>query len=215
MVLWTVPDRLVERLARAYPGCIFRVPTRDRLIAITLDDGPDPRSTRPILEELERHGARATFFLISDRVAGQESQVRTLVAQGHEIGNHGTRDRPAIRLPPAAFEADLLAAHAVLARFGKVSWARPGSGWYSREMVEIMGRHGYRCALGSVYPYDAAVPSPAFATDFILRQVAPGSIVVLHQGADRGTRTAAVLREVLPELRRRGYRMVTLTELAR
>jgi peptidoglycan/xylan/chitin deacetylase (PgdA/CDA1 family) len=101
----------------------------------------------------------------------------------------------------------------VLAAYGPVHWARPGSGWYSQAMIATMARHGYRCALGSVYPYDAAIPSATFSSWHILRNVRPGAIVVLHDGGARGRRTARVLQTVLPELRRRGFRVVTLSEL--
>jgi peptidoglycan-N-acetylglucosamine deacetylase len=77
----------------------------------------------------------------------------------------------------------------------------------------VLQRHGYRCVLGSVYPFDATIPSAAWATGYILRNVRPGAIVVLHDGGGRGRRTARVLAEVLPELRRRGYRVVSLSEL--
>jgi peptidoglycan/xylan/chitin deacetylase (PgdA/CDA1 family) len=81
-------------------------------------------------------------------------------------------------------------------------------------MVATMARHGYRCALGSVYPYDATIPSATFSTRYILRNVGPGGILVLHDGGSRGRRTARVLRAVLPELKGRGFRVVTLSELA-
>jgi len=94
-------------------------------------------------------------------------------------------------------------------------WARPGGGWYTAAMVAVMHRHGYRCALGSVYPYDPAIPWPPYAAWFILRNVRPGAIIILHEGNGRGPRTERVLATVLPELRRRGYRVVTLSELMR
>jgi peptidoglycan/xylan/chitin deacetylase (PgdA/CDA1 family) len=81
-------------------------------------------------------------------------------------------------------------------------------------MIDVMERHGYRCALGSVYPFDATIPSVAWASSHILRNVRPGAIVILHDGGSRGRRTARVLAEVLPELRRRGYRVASLSELA-
>jgi peptidoglycan/xylan/chitin deacetylase (PgdA/CDA1 family) len=81
-------------------------------------------------------------------------------------------------------------------------------------MIEVMQRHGYRCALGSVYPFDATIPSAAWATRHILRNVRPGAIVVLHDGGNRGRRTVRILAEVLPELHRRGYRVVSLSQLA-
>jgi peptidoglycan-N-acetylglucosamine deacetylase len=213
--LWSPPEWLVDQLARWHPDCLYRVPTRAPLVALTIDDGPDPTSTPLILAELRRSEARATFFLITDRVRGQEHLVRTMALEGHELGNHFTRDRASIRLSPRAFEADLLEAHQVLVPYGPVKWARPGSGWYSRGMIDAMKRHGYRCALGSIYPFDAVIPSTVFAARHTLWNVRPGGVVVLHDGGSRGRRTAKVLSEVLPELRRRGYRVVSLSELAR
>jgi peptidoglycan/xylan/chitin deacetylase (PgdA/CDA1 family) len=211
--LWSAPEWLIDQLARWHPGCLYRVPTQAPIVALTIDDGPDPISTPAILAELRRQGARATFFLITERVRGQEQLVRTITSQGHELGNHFTRDRASIRLSSSAFEADLLLAHQVLASYGAVKWARPGSGWYSRAMIGVMRRHEYRCALGSVYPFDAMIPSAGFAARYIIGHTRPGAVVVLHDGGSRGRRTAKVLSEVLPELRRRGYRVVSLSEL--
>jgi peptidoglycan/xylan/chitin deacetylase (PgdA/CDA1 family) len=204
---------LLDRLAGLCPGCLYRVPTSARVIALTLDDGPDANTTPLILAELRRHGARATFFLITGRIRGQELLVRQLVADGHELGNHFTRDRPSIRLSADEFARDLDEAHQTLVRYGSVHWARPGSGWYSQAMIATMERQGYRCALGSVYPYDASIPSSRFASWYILRNVRPGAILVLHDGGARGRRTARVLQAVLPTLRQRGYQVVSLSEL--
>jgi peptidoglycan/xylan/chitin deacetylase (PgdA/CDA1 family) len=77
-----------------------------------------------------------------------------------------------------------------------------------------MSRKGYECALGSVYPYDATIPSSAFAARYILRNVRPGAVIVLHDGGARGRRSARTLRTVLPALSSRGYRVVALSELA-
>jgi peptidoglycan-N-acetylglucosamine deacetylase len=208
------PVWLVDRIAAAFPGCLYRVRTDERLIALTVDDGPDEHTTPRLLDELQRQGARATFFLIGQRVHGLEPLVRRMVAEGHELGNHFMHDRPAILLEPDELARDLRRTHALLAPLGKPRWARPSSGWYSPEMVETMARERYRCALGSVYPYDATIPSSRFASRHILSTARPGAIIVLHDGGARGWRTTRILRTVLPELRRRGYRVVTLSELA-
>ena len=212
-IVWTAPTWLIDAIAERYPGCVYRVSTRDRIVALTLDDGPDSVSTPLILAQLRKHGAHATFFLISERVRGQEQLVRSIVAEGHELGNHFTHQRPSIRLGLQQFEEDLLLAHGVLRNFGKPTWARPASGWYTQQMVDVMRRHGYRCALGSVYPFDTAFPSVSWAIRYILRNSRPGAIVVLHDGGRRGHRTAQVLAAVLPELRKRGYRVVSLSDL--
>ncbi len=212
-VLWAAPPWVVDRLARLYPGCLYRVTTDEPVIALTLDDGPDTVTTARLLQELRQHTARATFFLIADRVPGREQLVRRIVAEGHELGNHLTQDRPSIRLSSSEFASDLQRAARVLAPFAPVHWVRPGSGWYSEAMIDTIQRAGYRCALGSVYPFDASIHSVPFARWYILRHVRPGAIVVLHDGGARGWRTARVLGAVLPELRRQGYQVVSLSEL--
>ena len=208
------PAAVVDRLAARYPGCLYRLPVRAPMVALTIDDGPDPTTTPLILAELRRYGARATFFVITGRLEGRAPLVRQLLAEGHELGNHFTRDRPSILLGAEAFARDLEQAHQALAPYGAVRWARPGSGWYSQRMVATLAEKGYRCALGSVYPYDATIPSAEFASWHVLRNVRPGAVLVLHDGGTRGKRTARVLRTVLPALQRRGFRVVSLSELA-
>jgi peptidoglycan-N-acetylglucosamine deacetylase len=213
VVLWSAPAWFFTLLARLHPGCLYQVPTPDLVVALTIDDSPDSISTSRILDQLRRHNAGATFFLITDRVRGQERLIERIVQGGHQIANHFTRDRPSIWLDRREFEADLLQGHQALSKWVQPRWARPGSGWYTQKMVDVMRRHGYRCALGSVYPFDVLIPSVPWAGSYILRNVRPGAIIVLHDGGDRGLRTARVLSDVLPKLRRRGYRVLSLSEL--
>ena len=70
----------------------------DRHIALTIDDGPDPNTTGRILDVLLEHEAKATFFLIGENIAGNEAIVRRMLAEGHEIGNHGWQDRMSLLL---------------------------------------------------------------------------------------------------------------------
>jgi peptidoglycan/xylan/chitin deacetylase (PgdA/CDA1 family) len=204
----------VDALARRSPRVLYFVDTDEPVVALTLDDGPDPQTTPRILDVLARYEARATFFLISDRVRGNEQLVQEIVEAGHELGNHMTRDRPSVQLSSDRFETALLEADSVLSRFAEGRWFRPGGGRYSDAMLSIIERHGYRCALGSVYPYDATIPSSSFAVQHVLRRLRPGSVIILHDHGERGARTAAALERILPELRRRGLRTVTLSELA-
>jgi peptidoglycan/xylan/chitin deacetylase (PgdA/CDA1 family) len=212
LVLWQ-PRWLVTALAKRSPEVVYYVETTEPVVALTIDDGPDRETTPGILRALAAHGARATFFLLSERVPGNEGVVSQIVEQGHELGNHLTRDERHIDLPTSEFEAVLLEAHAVLSRFGSLRWVRPGAGWYDDSVLAVVRAHGYRVALGSIYPYDAQIPFTAFAVPHVLRNLRPGSILVLHDGGARGRRTISVLQRVLPELQRRGFRVVTLSEL--
>ena len=214
LALWTAPRWLVPRVAAHSPRCLYTVPTPERVVALTLDDGPDSAHTRTLLDLLRAHDARATFFLISGRVPGDEALVRAMVAEGHELGNHLTRDEASIRLPAHAFAAAVAEAGRVLGEFGTVRWLRPGSGWYNGTMLDIIERSGYQCALGSVYPYDAQLPWPTLSAAYVLANTRPGAVIVLHEGGERSRRTIETLRQVLPVLRDRGYQVVTLSELA-
>ncbi|ASC70985.1 Chitooligosaccharide deacetylase [Halomicronema hongdechloris C2206] len=202
--------RLIQALS---PGVLFFVETSQPLVALTIDDGPDGETTPDILAVLARYQVTATFFLISSRVPGQGAVVTAMVAQGHELGNHLTEDRPSITLSRAEFTAALTAAHDCLAAFAAPRWLRPASGWYRPAMVDIAHRHGYGVALGAPFPFDTHIPSVDFACGQILTTIRPGSIIILHDGGQRGRRTLVVLERLLPVLQGRGYRVVSLSEL--
>ncbi len=207
------PSWVVSMLAKHSPEVVYLVDTQEPVVALTIDDGPDPIGTPRILDVLSQHDAHATFFLITSRIPGNEELVVRTVEEGHELANHLTTDGRSILLSPSEFERRLLESHRVLSRFSDVHWFRPGSGWYNDAMLSILHQHDYQCALGSVYPFDPQIPSAWFASRYVLRNVRPGSIIVLHDHGARGERTASALAVILPELNRRGFRVVTLSEL--
>ncbi len=213
LTLLAQPHWILRIIQAIGPEVVYFVETTQPRVALTLDDGPDLQTTPRILEILRENQVRATFFLISDQVLGCEDLVQTMVREGHELGNHMTADQPSIRLSPEAFAQDLLTAHGVIAKFARVRWMRPASGWYSSAMVAIAKTHGYRMALGSVFPYDTHIASAWFARHHIEVNIRPGAVIVLHDGQDRGQRTAEVLQRLLPNLKARGYDLVTLSEL--
>ena len=132
-----------------------------------------------------------------------------MVAQGHEIGNHRMRDEPSIQLSEEEFERQLLQAHNILRDYSTVRWFRPGSGWFNQRMLRQLKKHGYRCVLGSVYPYDTIIGVVSLLSDYILRNIFAGSIIILHDGSLERERTVEVLKEIIPKLKKSGYQFVT------
>jgi peptidoglycan/xylan/chitin deacetylase (PgdA/CDA1 family) len=204
------PDWLLGSLSKRVT---YSVDTDQPLVALTIDDGPDASTTPVILDLLEQHASKATFFVITERIPGNEHLVERMIEEGHELGNHMTNEEPSIRLGRDGFAADLIAAESALAEFDEIRWLRPGSGWFTANMIDTAESRGYRMALGSVYPFDHLIPSSWFASEFILWRIQPGDVIVLHDHRWRGERTAETLGRVLPELSDRGYKVVTLSEL--
>lgn len=87
---------------------------------------------------------------------------------------------------------------------------RPGSGFFSGRMRSMLGRLGYRLVLGDIYPHDPQIHLWNVNARHILSMLQPGSIIICH---DRRSWTVPMLQKVLPEIRRRGYRVATVTEL--
>ena len=171
--------------------------TQAKAIALTIDDGPDAATTPEILRVLEQNGAHG-HSSSSQPGSRQRSAVAAIVAEGHELGNHLVRDEPSLKLSPAEFERQLVESHAVLSRFATLRWFRPGSGKYDERMLATLEAHGYRCALGSVYPFDPQIRWSWFSRRFILSNVQPGSVVILHDWDSKGRRTVHTLSKVLP-----------------
>jgi peptidoglycan/xylan/chitin deacetylase (PgdA/CDA1 family) len=213
VLLFLEPEWVVARLRKHSPEVLYSVDTQELVVALTIDDGPDPIETPKILDVLKRHGAHATFFVITSRISGNEEVLHRMIEEEHEIANHLFYDQPSISLSDEQFESQLLETDELLSEFGVIRWFRPGSGWYNDEMLEIVEKNGYRCALGSVYPFDPQIGSAWFIENYILSNASPGAVIVLHDYGDRGARTAEALGTILPELKERGYRVVTLSEL--
>ncbi len=208
------PRWIVRRLNGHTPGVQYAWPTDSKVIALTIDDGPDPESTPRILEVLDQYDAHATFFVLTDRIPGLEPLLERMLSEGHELGNHMLTDRASIRLSASEFEQHLLRAREILGDYAPTRWFRPGSGWYNREMLAILHRYGYETVLGSVYPYDAHLPSSWLASHYVLWRAHPGGVIILHDWGERGMRTVETLQVILPALQARGYRILNLTELS-
>lgn len=204
-------SRLVEQ--QTSDEVLFHADTREKVIALTIDDGPHAELTPEILDALAELQVPATFFIIGSQVPGNEAVMARIVAAGHELGNHLMSDRRSITLDPNEFERQLAESHALIAPFGPVRWFRPGSGFYNTRMLEQIRPYNYRCVVGSVYPYDAQLHSVEFATGYILGNSQAGSIIVLHDGDCERQGTVEILRRIVPALQKRGYRFATLSEL--
>lgn len=210
------PHMLARLAGELLPfGVIWHVKTAEPMVALSFDDGPSPVTTPDLLNILARHHARATFFLIGSRVAGNEAILTDLVGRGNEIANHSMFDRPSVKLSPDEFESDFLHAHRILSEYTQVHLFRPGSGWFTPAMLKILAAYDYRCVLGSVAVLDVNHGRPRRQARRMLRRIGPGSIIILHEGTPERRGVIELTEILVSELRLLGYEVRTVSELLR
>ncbi|KAL5118338.1 hypothetical protein ACEQ8H_003687 [Pleosporales sp. CAS-2024a] len=216
-VIYKPPHVLIRYFQYRWSDVLWHVPLRQKTIALTIDDAPSP-FTRDIVALLHQHDAKATFFIIGGQVRGREAHLQAIVAAGHELGNHAMHDEPSRSLPAHVLAEQLVEVESYINATYADAGAerpprrlfRPGSGLFTTLMRQQVRRLGYQMVLGSVYPHDAQIAYPTLNAKHILSMVRPGSIVVCH---DRRSWTVPMLTKVLPELKRRGYTVTTISGL--
>lgn len=209
------PRSVTALLALRYPGAIFHLERKDRVIALAIDDGPDPEASLAIGRYLAAEGIPATFFVIGERAEGQADLLRALSALGHRIGAHFYSDEVTARLPRDRVEASLAATLAAIPGDVPVRLVRPGFGLPSDAAVAVAHGRGLRLVVGDVPGFDAWNPPGWLLRAYFRIAVRPGSIVTLHEGGARGARTLARLPAILSDLRQRGFVFVPIEEESR
>lgn len=193
----------------------FRVRTAQRALALTFDDGPDPRWTPQVLAALARHEATATFFVVGQRAARHPNLLRRVAAAGHAVGSHtySHADLVGVSSKQAAVElrrtndtiADVLGTAPTL--------LRPPYGHLDPVGMLAAAEAGLSVVLWSQRVRASAADGDA---QLCLRQVRPGSIVLAHDGGPTPTaHLMSTLSQVIAALRGQGYALVDVPTLLR
>jgi polysaccharide deacetylase family sporulation protein PdaB len=191
---------------------------REKLICLTFDDGPDPEQTPAILDLLKRYGAKATFFVTGAQAKRYPELIRRETLEGHELGNHTYHHR-IFRHPSADDVRSELdeAERAIVAAAGTRSRLfRPPGGYYDQTIVAAAKERGYQVVMWSWHQdtRDWSHPGVNRIVRKVLDNARPGDIVLFHDRVKR-TQTIAALERILPELQRRDFQFVTVSELLR
>jgi peptidoglycan/xylan/chitin deacetylase (PgdA/CDA1 family) len=204
----------VRAASRLVPAdVLWYVDTDASAFALTFDDGPSPETTPQLLKVLARHRARATFFLVGDRVRAHEPIVASIAGQGHELANHMMRDERSVLVPGPRFCRELAEVSGLLAPYGEVRWFRPGSGWFTPRMLRCAADQNLRAVLGTLVAAHHGGPRDERIARDLLAGIRPGSIVVLHEGSARRRGVAETTDELLTALAGRGLTAVTVSQL--
>ena len=180
-----------------YPNRLWKGPASERKISLTFDDGPVPGITDWVLEELEKRGMKATFFMVGDNVRKHQTLAQEVVAAGHQLGNHTYHHLSGWKTATQTYLDDVEACDAILADTVGVTprFFRPPYGWINPGQAKGVAA-AKKIVMWSLLSYD--FDSDLSSEKLIRRttaRTAPRTIVVFHDQQ----KTKEQLKKVLPD----------------
>lgn len=177
-------------------------------VALTLDDGPDPHWTPPVLQILREEGVVATFCTVGTMATAHPELVRAEAAEGHAACDHTVHhDEHLDRRPPPEMAAEVNGQADTLRDILGTDppYYRAPGGNLSPPMIEMAHARGMRVLHWSADVADFRLHSPPRMLAWMLSQVRPGTIILLHDGGGNRAATVAMLRPLIQELKVRGF----------
>ena len=182
-----------------------------KYVALTFDDGPSGRYTRMLLDGLAFRGARCTFLLCGYRMEQYPELTRRIFEEGHEIGYHGFSHDSMRNMSRKTIGQELIDSGALLPEGCEPRFFRPPGGFVTDGVQQVAQARKLGILSWSVDPRDWETRSVGTIESSVLNKVTDGDIVLMHDMSMRSVQAALDIVDVLQD---RGYRFVTVSELA-
>ena len=192
---------------------VCHVPMKGKYVALTFDDGPHPSLTPKVLDILQRHGAKGTFFMLGQNADRYKSVVTRAAAEGHELGVHTWSHIKMNSSSRAKVDSEISRTQKVIAAASGTSprVMRPPYGATNKTLIDHMyNRYGMASILWDVDTLDWRKPGVEKVISTAVNKATPGSIILVH---DIHASTVAALEGIVTGLKARGFQMVTVSEL--
>jgi peptidoglycan/xylan/chitin deacetylase (PgdA/CDA1 family) len=207
-------------LQQRYPDTVvLRGSLTDNRVALTFDDGPDPRFTPQVLDVLDQYNVPATFFVMGARAEAYPDLLRRMQEEGHVVGNHTYWH------PNLVEQADIETLEREVAQTEEVienilgyrtSLFRAPYGFLYNELVEKLAEMNYTVVGWNVDSLDWRELGAEDTAANVLSNMEPGSIILMHDGghweSDR-TSTIESLHQIIPQLQAQGFEFTTVPDL--
>ncbi|MDZ7958386.1 MAG: polysaccharide deacetylase family protein [Aulosira sp. DedQUE10] len=189
--------------------------SNEKVIALSIDDGPWPKTTLQMLDILKQNNVKATFFWVGQALQANPEIAKQVVAQGHAIGNH-TWHHWYRRMDKATAKSEIERTNELIYKTTgvKTSLFRPPGGVLNNGLAAYAKSQKDAVVMWSQTSADTdpRAKSQVFVKN-VLRDAKPGSIVLMHDGGGDRQRTVQALPEIILRLKQQGYRFVTVPEL--
>ncbi|HWQ74617.1 MAG TPA: polysaccharide deacetylase family protein [Syntrophomonas sp.] len=208
-IIYVADSNLSQRL-------ITRVNTGgDKLVALTFDDGPDPRYTNQVLRILKQYNVKATFFVVGENAAAHPDLIRQEVRDGHEIENHTYTHADLSHASETGTKNEIQKADALLKEMLQrgIKYFRPPKKLFRTETIDIAEECGYKTILWTICVENSSAPTPREMAQRVIDAARPGMIILAHDGRMDRSRTIQALPFIIAAYQKQGYRFVTLDEL--
>jgi len=196
--------------------------SKEKLIALTFDDGPSPVWTPKILEQLQKVDVKATFFMTGEHVTRYPEVARSAVEEGHEIGNHSYGHRVLVYFTDEELTREIKDTQEAIRQATGVTteYFRPPKAWLFRREKEIIRKMGYKIILWSLNSKDWVNFSDKYLIRYLVRNIRSGDILLFHdsggafkaEGGDR-QQTVRTIPLLVEKMRGKGFSFVTVGEL--
>lgn len=179
------------------------------MVALTFDDGPHYTVTPRILDILQEHNARATFFVLGNRVDNFPNIIQREYSQGHEIGSHSFSHPQITTLTSDEIEYQFAETEHRIQQYVPYTTklVRPPYGQITQSLKEVLQK---TFVLWSIDTQDWKTRDKDAIVSEVLNNVKDGDIILMH---DMYSTTADACEELIPALIERGYQLVTVSEL--
>jgi peptidoglycan/xylan/chitin deacetylase (PgdA/CDA1 family) len=173
--------------------------TLEPKMALSFDDGPSLANTPRLLDILRESGARATFFVVGEKIKGRETLLERMVADGHEVGNHTYTHPHTIRLTNNELRQEVERTNEAIQAVTQlpVTLIRPPFGKDRRRIAQLADALGMTAVLWSIDSGDTQGLSTTEIADRVLQRAKPGAIVLFHDGDDLRPSTLGGVEAVL------------------
>lgn len=194
---------------------MWEIATKEKVVALTFDDGPHPKYTAEILDILAKYNAKATFFVVGELAEKNPDLVLRQYNEGHEIANH-TYTHPQ-NATLSKLELELKQTDDLIFSITgyRPELFRPVEGQYTDQMISSVANKGYQVVMWSWHQDTEDWKSPGVhrIEKKVLNGVKPGNIILFHDGGGNRSQTVKALEKIIEELHKQGYTFVTVSEL--
>lgn len=205
-----------ETVAGVQPKVVYREyhNNKNKVVALTFDDGPNPGETRRILAILKKENVKATFFMIGTNVEKYPALAKTVSASGNQVALHSYRHVSLNAKSAAVITREIVKGKAaILKATGKSpTWMRPPYGAVDGTVYNAIKSANLGVALWNVDTIDWRRPGKQRIINRAVFGKSPGVVILMHDGGGDRSQTVGALPGIIGEYRDAGYGFVTIEE---